>query len=411
MAKTVGNDKNVSTGESEGTWKEYDADETKTDKGKTYTATVDGQAGHVIAAKNDVIPETKDATVIVAYQTTLKPGDSGVDPNEPGKDYKDMFADPTRTINVYKPSETNPEVHQQIVWFGRTKTISTDPKYKPIYGNWELGKVVSGKFIVDSTAENKWLAFSAPDVSGYTADPSSVKEQTVSAETKNLTINIHYAANGNGGGSQGGGNDHPTPQGQITINYVDQNGNVVGSATIPGTEGQTTDPSSTIADKLPNGYKIKDGFDVPTNAAFSSTITVPVVKNADQGKDNNKGTGKNSGPTSTPGNNRRHSSGDNGNGKSGNKHSGKTGKHRSGSSNLPLGENGRLGNHNGNRSGGNLAPLGENNGHGQNGAQNGADNAVQNASHSGKTLPQTGENSHKTSVLSTIGMLLSLIHI
>ncbi len=242
---------------------------------KGYDSYVDGtKATEVSAAavtEKDGVPQN-GAAVNVTYTQTLQPTDPTINPNKPG-DNSDMFASPTRTINVENPVTGETETTHQTVWFGRTKTVSTDPNVKPTYGKWQLGKVENDKFVADPTGKAEWPEFTAPTFSGYTPSQSTVAKKTVSAETPAETVTITYTNDNNGGGDITG----PT-EGQVTIIYRDANGNEVGRTTISGTEGSTIDPSSAIKNGVPAGYKIKDGYNAPTSASVSSSITVPVVK-------------------------------------------------------------------------------------------------------------------------------------
>lgn len=193
-----------STGATEGSWQKYDVDQI--DK---YTSTVDGKDATKVDAKT-VNADTDNATVIVAYTQTLQPTDPTINPNKPG-DNSDMFASPTRTINVENPVTGETETTHQTVWFGRTKTISTDPNVKPTYGKWQLGKVENDKFefVADPTGKAKWPEFTAPTFTGYTPSQSSVAAKDVTADTPNETVTITYTKDG---GGQQGGNPTPTPE-------------------------------------------------------------------------------------------------------------------------------------------------------------------------------------------------------
>ncbi|MCH4003434.1 MAG: YPDG domain-containing protein [Lactobacillus crispatus] len=255
-----------STGASEGSWQEYDV--TPVDG---YKSTVNGHEATKVDAKT-VNADTPNANVTVAYTKTTEPTDPTINPNKPGEN-SDMYAHPTRTINVKNPVTGKTDTSTQVVWFGRTKTVSTDPNVKTVYGDWQLGKVENDKFIIDKDATSTWPAFTAPAFTGFTPSQDSVAEVTPTADTKDAVVTITYTKNG------GGEITPPTPQqGQVIIIYRDESGNEVGRTTIPGTEGTTIDPSSAIKNGVPAGYKIKDGYNAPTSASVSSSITVPVVK-------------------------------------------------------------------------------------------------------------------------------------
>jgi cell wall/surface protein len=364
-----------STGASEGSWQEYDV--TPVDG---YKSTVNGHEATKVDAKT-VNADTPNANVTVAYTKTTEPTDPTINPNKPGEN-SDMYAHPTRTINVKNPVTGKTDTSTQVVWFGRTKTVSTDPNVKTVYGDWQLGKVENDKFIIDKDATSTWPAFTAPAFTGFTPSQDSVAEVTPTADTKDAVVTITYTKNG------GGEITPPTPQqGQVTIIYRDENGNEVGRTTIPGTEGTTIDPSSAIKNGVPAGYKIKDGYNAPTSASVSSSITVPVVKTDNGGNttpSDNKPTDK------TPGK-------DDNSGKKADHHKAKNNgqnirtetKHNSGN-NQAAGLNSENHSYNSNV-------------HGKRANSN--NTAVQ-AEKNAKTLPQTGEKQNRASI---IGLALASI--
>ncbi len=124
-----------------------------------------------------------------------------------------MFAHPTRTINVTDPTNGAINTTKQTVWFGRTKTTSTDPKVGTTYGKWQLGKVVDGHFVIDTNANSAWPEFDAPTFDGYTPSQAKVDAQKVEATTGDTEVNITYTKtdNGNHDNHDKGGNTTPTP--------------------------------------------------------------------------------------------------------------------------------------------------------------------------------------------------------
>lgn len=403
-----------------GKWAEYHVPQIQ-----GYTSTVDIDAGDngTTVIEKVVDPKTKDETVTVAYTKTYKPTDPSINPTDPGKN-SDMYAHPTRTIIVNNPLTGNAETNTQTVWFGREKTVSTDPKIGTTYGAWQLGRVEGNKFVADKNAPSSWAKFEAPEFAGFT--PSAVDqdgnkvdlpvpEVKVSEGQHDQTITITYTKNNNGGGDNGGG-DNPTPkQGEVTIIYKDENGNEVGRTTIPGTEGSVIDPSGAIKGNVPSGYKIKDGYNVPTSASVSSSITVPVVKTSgDNGNPTNPG--NNPGDNKKPDDNKPTDNNDNGgkktNDNKGNKDNHKKNDEARGHNNKGRGNgsgsnNGQGLNSNGNGNNGNNAKanIETNNGNGEVKAATNGDKNV-------KTLPQTGEKTNNAGIfglaLASLASLLGL---
>lgn len=187
---TVANDDNTSTGKTEGQWKEYDVPAVE-----GYTSTVDGNDATKVNAQN-VNADTPDANVTVAYTTAYDPTDPMINPNKPADKYKNMYAHPTRTIKVVNPLTNETDTYSQVVWFGRTMTISTNPNVGVKYGDWELGKVEGNKFVADPTAPSKWAEFDAPTFTNYTPNIAKVDAQEVNATTQDMQVTITYTANG-----------------------------------------------------------------------------------------------------------------------------------------------------------------------------------------------------------------------
>ncbi len=187
---TVADNDNKSTGKAEGQWKEYDVPAVD-----GYTSTVDGKDATKVNAQ-DVDVDTPDANVTVAYTKTYNPTDPTINPNKPTDKYKNMYAHPTRTINVVNPVTDKTDTTSQVVWYGRTMTISSDPNVAVKYGDWTLGKVENDKFVVDNSAKAVWDEFTAPTFDGYTPSQSTVAaNNNVTATTPNETVTITYVAN------------------------------------------------------------------------------------------------------------------------------------------------------------------------------------------------------------------------
>lgn len=169
-----------------GTWAKYDVAQVT-----GYTSTVDGTAATKVDADSNITADTADVTVNVAYTKTTSPDDHNIDPITPGEN-SDMFAHPTRTINVTDPITGAVNTTKQTVWFGRTKTTSTDPAVATTYGDWQLGTVTNHHFTVDPTANSMWPEFITPTVADYTPSQMVVTAKNVTATTADEIVNITY---------------------------------------------------------------------------------------------------------------------------------------------------------------------------------------------------------------------------
>ena len=151
---------------------------------------------------------------------------------------------PTRTIVVTDPSGKQTRV-TQTVNFTRTATFD-EVTGEITYSDWK------------NSEPAEWQAYAAPEVAGYTAT-SSVSAKSVTAETKNETVNISYTAN--------------TQTGKIT--YVDSDGKEVGQTTISGKTGETVK----VTPEVPSGWRIVPGQDIPeTITATATGVPTVVVK-------------------------------------------------------------------------------------------------------------------------------------
>ena len=320
--------------------------------------------------------------------------DQGVD----DKTNHDIYRDITRTINV--EGESTPVVQHVIYSRAKMTDLSKPAGQQISYTDWAAAKNSKGQLVTN---------FPRYEVTkpGYTATAAGATIETVDGkqyvpasalitpDSPNETVDVTYTQtlqptdptiNPNKPGDNSDMFASPT-EGQVTIIYRDANGNEVGRTTISGTEGSTIDPSSAIKNGVPVGYKIKDGYNAPTSASVSSSITVPVVKTDNGGNttpSDNKPTDK------TPGK-------DDNSGKKVDHHKAKNNgqnirtetKHNSGN-NQAAGLNSENHSYNSNV-------------HGERANSN--NTAVQ-AEKNAKTLPQTGEKQDRASI---IGLALASI--
>jgi hypothetical protein len=207
---------------------------------------------------------------IMATTHTLHPDDSTIDPTNPGEN-SDMYKHPTRTIHVINPDGSTHDTIQTI-WFGRTKTVSTDPAVGTTYGNWQTGRFdENNNFIIDPLVSKQWDAFTAPTISGYDASPASVSAQTVNTATLDTVVTITY-------------NRHnvtpPTPtEGEVVITYVDKNNpsHSLGSISVYGVRGSLVVVRLAIENNVPAGWRLDPTYVVPTTVLVPGSITVPLV--------------------------------------------------------------------------------------------------------------------------------------
>ena len=160
---------------------------------KGYDSYVDG----IKSTEVPVASALKDGQPVngAAVHITYEKENSTPVPYKPGKDgvNDEMNKYVTRTITVINP-ETN--AHQVI-----TQTVHFTNEDKD--GNSGYQDPVTGKVTYNTTwhvagnlneTNGTWDAYTAPEIKGYTPNPATVAQQTVSANTPNASVTIQYHA-------------------------------------------------------------------------------------------------------------------------------------------------------------------------------------------------------------------------
>ena len=159
---------------------------------KGYDSYVDGTKATEVAAtavtEKDGEPQN-GATVTVSYQkqadtpVPYKPGQEGVN--------DDMNQYVTRTIVVHEPGQ-DPVSHYQTVHFTNEDKDGNSGYIDPLTGKIIYNTVwhVAGEL---NQADGTWAEFNAPTVKGYTPSQAKVAAEEVTAETKDVTVDINYA--------------------------------------------------------------------------------------------------------------------------------------------------------------------------------------------------------------------------
>ena len=213
---------------------------------KGYDSYVNGEKSTEVPAaqviEKDGVPQN-GVNVTVSYQkqadtpVPYKPGQEGVN--------DDMNQYVTRTIVVHEPGK-DPVSHNQTVHFTREDANGNAGYNDPVTGetNWNAWHV-AGEL---DQANGTWAEFNAPTVKGYTASQAKVAAEEVTAETKDVTVDINYAP--------------VAPTGQNVTTKV----------------GETPDADQGIANKgdLPDGtkYSWKTTPDVSTEGEKPATVIV-----------------------------------------------------------------------------------------------------------------------------------------
>lgn len=209
-------------------------------------------------------PNFRDIDVKIEHATTVvQPDDpktpSDTLPDNPGEKYPegvgrdDLNKTITRTIKITKP-DGSVEDKTQTLTFKRTATVDEVTK-EITYGDWEPA----------DGSTNSFGEVDVPEIPGYTRSQADVPAKTLTNDEitnwKDTPINISYTPNEQTG----------------KIEYVDGNGNVIGTTDLTGTTGSSV-PINPVA---PAGWTIVPGQNIPTSVTVTAdgipTVTVKVV--------------------------------------------------------------------------------------------------------------------------------------
>ena len=157
-----------------GTWAEFNAPEVT-----GYTANPEK------VAEETVTSDTKDTSVTITY---TKNSDTPV-PFDPSNE--NMYKEITRTIIINMPDQGS-QTKLQTVKFTREDKNHNAGYTDPVTGKTTL----NAWHIVNGVATTgTWTEFNAPQVEGYTPTPDTVSAETVTPETKDVSVIISYSRN------------------------------------------------------------------------------------------------------------------------------------------------------------------------------------------------------------------------
>ena len=156
-----------------------------------------------------------------------------------GVSEEDLNRTATRTINVIDPTTGKTTTSSETVKFYRDATVN-EVTGKIVYTDWQ---------IASDSPQKSWSAFTTPTIKGYTPTIASLDAETPTADTGDKTYTITY--------------QNQTYTTHVT--FKDADGTVLRTQTITGVTGTT----ASVDQKLPAGYKLKDGESIPTSITFN----------------------------------------------------------------------------------------------------------------------------------------------
>ncbi len=199
----------------------------------------------------------------------ITPTDPSVNPTDPK--YKDMFTTVSRDIYQTKPGETETKIDTQHVDFGRNGVEDLVTGVVTGTGDWKVGKIENNTFVEGGKAE--FASENALQIKGYDSYVDGIKSTEVPAASAlkdgqpvdGAAVNVTYTAN-----------EHT-----LVINYVDGNGTVVGTYSVPGKTDETVNVD--VSGHVPTNWKLVPNQQVIGSYKFGSDDPQPVDYKVEHG--------------------------------------------------------------------------------------------------------------------------------
>ncbi len=226
------------------------------------------------------MPKANETITINLVHATkdIKPNDPGVNPSDPA--YTDMFKTVTRTIKVNNPDRMVNTTTQQVN-FNRTKTIDEVTDEVISYGNWTLA----------TGSAKDWGQFNVPQLDGFISyvDGNAAKEvaeETVIADTADVTVEVTYKNSGNNGNNTNPGDDgngshntnpgdngsHNTNPGDNGNHNTNGNNNGINNGTQNGNGNKTVNTNVTDNGNGDNGQNNKQALPQTGNTKNDAAV-------------------------------------------------------------------------------------------------------------------------------------------
>ena len=219
-----------------------------------HTTTVNGQTGQTVKVSSEVpagwtivkgqVPSeiifgpngTPQTVVTIVHQHVT------IDPDHPQTNGTKLPDNPAKIFNGVETNDLNKTITRAIKVTtpnGKTTTTKQTAKLTRIADVDEVtGEVTYSKWTTD-----EWAAYDAPSVAGYTPSQATVAKESVTATSKNTTVEITYSP----------------MQHQISVEYVDDDdqGKIVKTDQVSG----KTDQTITVIPSAPSNYDLVDNGD------------------------------------------------------------------------------------------------------------------------------------------------------
>ncbi|MCC4400321.1 YPDG domain-containing protein, partial [Limosilactobacillus reuteri] len=193
--------------------------------------------------------------------------DQGVD----DKTNHDIYRDITRTINV--EGESAPVIQHVIYSRAKITDLSKPADQQISYTNWAPAKNSEGQEVTNFPQYEVTKPGYTATATGATIETVDGKQYvpasgTIAPDSSNETVNVTYTAN-----------EHT-----LVINYVDGDGNVVGTYNVPGKTDETVNVD--VPGNVPTNWKLVPNQQVIGSYKFGSDDPQPVDYKVEHGTEN-----------------------------------------------------------------------------------------------------------------------------
>ena len=190
--------------------------------------------------------------------------DQGVD----NKTNSEIYRDITRTINI--EGESTPVVQHVIYSRAKVTNLSKPAGQQVTYTNWAPAKNSEGQAVTIFSQFNVTKPGYTATAIGATIQTNDGQQYvpasaTITPDSQNETVDVTYTAN-----------EH-----MLVINYVDGNGNVVGTYNVPGKTDETVNVD--VPGHVPTNWKLVPGQQVIGSYKFGSNDPQPVDYKVEHG--------------------------------------------------------------------------------------------------------------------------------
>ncbi|MCC4436280.1 YPDG domain-containing protein [Limosilactobacillus reuteri] len=191
-----------------------------------------------------------------------------VDQGINNKTNSEIYRDITRTINV--EGESTPVVQHVIYSRAKVTNLSKPAGQQVTYTNWAPAKNSEGQAVTIFSQFNVTKPGYTATAIGATIQTNDGQQYvpasaTITPDSQNETVDVTYTAN-----------EH-----MLVINYVDGNGNVVGTYNVPGKTDETVNVD--VPENVPTNWKLVPGQQVIGSYKFGSNDPQPVDYKVEHG--------------------------------------------------------------------------------------------------------------------------------